>query len=194
VVQQQTDISLPCALSEPPCGSANANQSVSSERALERLKRLRRFGRKGKECPVAGFCSGWPQHSSLAWPAPSSAGWIGSAPHMGATRLLGAGGCFNTEIYGELRGDLEGIVAGREWSLERPAAALAVLGQRPLSLRVLAGCHRAGSISQTCSLTHPYHSLHACLKSALELNSTTLFIPQAANSSSISQPGPKGLR
>lgn len=77
---------------------------------------------------------------------------------------------------------------------EMHCAAQAVLGQHLLSLPVLGGCHRAGSICQACSLTRPYHSLHTCLKPALEHDSTTLFIPQDANSSSVSQPGPKGLR
>ena len=88
-------------------------------------------------------------------------------------------------------------MARREWSLEKAADALCrpyCSGPASPFLACAGGCHRAGRMSQTCSLTHPYHPLHACLKPVLERNSTTLFIPQAANSSSISQPGPKGLR
>lgn len=108
--------------------------------------------------------------------------------------LNSTGSCFNTEIYGELRDAQRGMWLGESGPWREHETRCAVLGQRLLCLPVLGGCHRAGSMSQTCSLTHPYHSLHACLKPVSECNSTTLFTPQAANSSSISQPRPKGLR
>lgn len=53
---------------------------------------------------------------------------------------------------------------------------------------------REASVEPALSHIHTTPSLHACIKPSLEQNSTTLFIPRAANSSSISQPGPKGLR
>lgn len=119
-----SDISLPHASSKLPCGSTNANQGVSSERPLERLRRLRGFGRKGKQCPAAGSCSGQllvPQHVFFARPPPSSAGWTGSAPQMGASGLLArqALEAVSTQTFMVSSGMLGGDVAGREWSLER---------------------------------------------------------------------------
>lgn len=108
----------------------------------------------------------------------------------------GTGGCFNGEVYGELRKAWRGLWLGESgpWREQQVhCAALAVLDQHLLSLPVLGGCCRAGSIKPAL-FSHPHYSLHACLKPALKHNSTALFIPQAANSSSTSQPGLKGLR
>lgn len=64
---------------------------------------------------------------------------------------------------------------------------LASAGRMPQSRK-----HQSNLLSHTSIPLPPF--LHACIKPSLEQNSTTLFIPWAANSSSISQPGPKGLR
>lgn len=130
---------------------------------------------------------------------------MGSVPHMGATGLgvrqaLEAASIERFMVSSGRLGEGCGWERSLEWLWSGPwreqqvhCAGLAVLDQHLLSLPVLGGCCRAGSIKPAL-FSHPHYFLHACLKPALKHNSTALFIPQAANSSSTSQPGLKGLR
>lgn len=109
------------------------------------------------------LCSAW------AFPTARLCGCL-PAQHNGWAQLLkwvqmGCWpGCSSTRIYGELREAWRGLWLGESglWR-EQQMHCAAVLGQHLLSLPVLKGCHREGSISQTCSLTHPYHSLLPCM-------------------------------
>lgn len=89
-------------------------------------------------------------------------------------------------------------MAGREWPLEGAADALcSLLFWASMSLPSLSrmdATEQEASVKPALSHIHSTPSLHACIKPSLEQNSTALFILRAANSSNISQPGPKGLR
>lgn len=85
-------------------------------------------------------------------------------------------------------------MVGREWPLRTAADAFFWTGISLPCLCWMDATEQEASVKPVLSHIHTTPSLHACIKPSLEQNSTTLFIPRAANSSSISQPGPKGLR
>lgn len=121
---------------------------------------------------------------------------MGSAPQMGASRLSSRHRRLfqHREIYGELRDAWRGLWLGESGPWGGQQMHCAVLGQHFLPMLCWEDpAEQETSVKPAPSHIHANPSMHA-FKSVLERNSTTLFIPQAADSSRISQPGPKGLK
>lgn len=90
-----------------------------------------------------------PSHSLIVWPPPSSA--CKQAPGQALEAVPTHGFMVSSGRLGGRCGWERVAPGGSSRCIVQPA----VLGQHVPSLPEQDGCHRAGSISQTCSLTHP---------------------------------------